>query len=103
MHSLPGLCIASALVLVVWGKKKGLSWAAGHLGHIVCDCIGDMVSAGKIFIPWWFPFMQYDFPRTSGFSIDWWDLSIEIGLSVIAFVLIWPDRNTVLSKLGKST
>lgn len=103
MHSLPGLFFVSAAVFAFWGRKKGVSWAAGHFGHIVCDGIADMVSAGKVFIPWLFPFVMYDFPHTSGFSIDWWELALEAGLSVIACVLIWPDRQAIFLRLRKLT
>jgi hypothetical protein len=54
MHSLPGCLVAALLVGLILGKERGYAWALGHLAHLVGD---------PGFLPWWFPFKQYEFSR----------------------------------------
>ncbi len=53
-HTLLGLALTTSLVGLIWGRQTAWSWAIGYLGHLVGD-------AGS-FIPWFYPFKDYDFP-----------------------------------------
>ena len=91
LHSITGFCLVSLIVLILWGGKTGAGWAVGHGGHILCDAIGDIVAgADRTYIPWFWPFITYNFPHTSGFKVNYCELTVEIILSIIAFFMIWP-------------
>ena len=101
LHSISGLCLVSLIVFIFWGKKTGLSWAVGHGGHILCDAIGDIVAADRIYIPWFWPFITYTFPHVSGFKVNYCELTVEIIISIIAFFMIWPWLKKVPAKFYK--
>jgi membrane-bound metal-dependent hydrolase YbcI (DUF457 family) len=51
-HNIFGLFILTLVVTLVWGRKVGLAWFAGYLGHLLAD--------GRK-VPWLFPVKQYQF------------------------------------------
>jgi len=53
-HTLAVLGLSTIGIGLVWGWRKALSWALGYLGHLLCDI--------SWFVPWLYPFVQYDFP-----------------------------------------
>jgi len=56
MHCIPVLVLISAVLATVFRDPRiGYAWAVGHFTHLVADIS---------FIPWWFPFKQYDWPAT---------------------------------------
>jgi len=53
-HSIPTLVLLSAAWAVVLKERKaGLAWAGGHFAHLLADLP---------FVPWWYPFVSYDWP-----------------------------------------
>lgn len=49
MHSLLGVGCCSLIICLIKNRKWGLSWAAGHTGHL----IGDIS-----YVPWFWPFIE---------------------------------------------
>ncbi len=80
-HSLTGL---AATTLIVWLIFKGRrlraagSWLAGYGLHLALD-------AGN-FTPWLFPWVSYDFPKTTGFRWQYFPVTttLEIVLTLVA-------------------
>ncbi len=81
-HTLLGLTLSTGVVWLLWGRRTAWSWAVGYLGHLVADLGGQ--------IPWFYPFVQYDFPPSRGF----WEMLLhklqhpaEIALELV--LLVW--------------
>lgn len=56
MHNIPVLLLISVAFAAAFRDRRiGYAWAAGHLAHLIADCS---------FIPWWYPFVQYDWPAS---------------------------------------
>ena len=90
-HTLAGLIFSTAVVGLIWGRRAAWSWALGYLGHLLGDAGG--------FVPWLYPFAQYDFSRDSSglFEIirrtlaNRAALRLELALFVWAIcALFWP-------------
>ncbi len=87
MHSLLGLCLATLIVYLIWGRTKAYSYGVGHFSHL----LGDLD-----FVPWFWPFIEYDWPdginvldATSSplkIFIPWW-IFLETVLLVLALFL----------------
>lgn len=56
-HTLLGLALSTLVMGVIRGRRTAWSWAAGYLGHLLCDT-GNLV-------PWLYPIVVYDFSRSS--------------------------------------
>jgi hypothetical protein len=54
-HTLLGAALTTPLVRKVWGARAARAWAIGYVGHLVGDMDG--------FVPWFYPFLEYDFRR----------------------------------------
>ncbi len=52
-HTLLTFILTTIGVRLVWGPEYARSWAAGYLGHLICDSDGE--------IPWLYPFATYEF------------------------------------------
>ncbi len=52
-HSLSAVALSTALFAALGGRRRGLSFGAGYLSHLVCD-----ISEGG-HVPWLMPFKPY--------------------------------------------
>jgi hypothetical protein len=52
-HTLLGAVLSTMLVRKIWGGRAAWAWALGYFGHLAADMDG--------FIPWLYPFREYDF------------------------------------------
>jgi hypothetical protein len=92
MHSIPGCLITALLVGLIWGKERGYAWVFGHFAHLLGD---------SGFLPWWFPFKQYEFSRLKEFGEFVYEvfgkeglrrLSVELVMLAVALVLPTPAK-----------
>ena len=54
-HTLLSAGLTSLGVGLIWGRRAGVSWGLGYLGHLLSDSTG--------FVPWFYPFSSYRFYR----------------------------------------
>ena len=79
MHSIPGCVLAALLVGLIGGKERGYAWALGHFAHLLGD---------PGFIPWWFPFKQYEFSRLKELGEFLYDAFGKDGLRRLAAEMV---------------
>jgi hypothetical protein len=65
-HSLAAVALSSGLVAVLGGRRRGFSFGASYLTHLVCD----LWEGGHV--PWLMPFKRYEHVS------DPWRLSISM-------------------------
>jgi membrane-bound metal-dependent hydrolase YbcI (DUF457 family) len=88
-HSLTGLAATTLIVWLIFHRRApwaALSWLTGYGLHLICD-------AGN-FMPWFFPWVTYDWPRHTGFKWQYFPITTtaEILLSITAavwLILAW--------------
>ena len=95
MHSLLGVFVASLVIFLLKGKGWGVSWFVGHLGHLVADFAGDLFTPGAPFVPWLFPFQEYEWPEGKMvFSPVL--LLVELVITAFAAAVFYANRERVL-------
>ena len=85
-HTLVAALLSSLIILVLFGKHHALGWGLGYLSHLVCDVSG--------VVPWFAPFVTYEFPPSEDFLTTLWAaltrplLILEVLLSAWALLAL---------------
>ncbi|MGB6837653.1 MAG: metal-dependent hydrolase [Dehalococcoidia bacterium] len=89
-HSLAAVALSTGLVAVLGGRRRGLSFGASYLTHLVCD----LWEGGHV--PWLMPFKRYE-PVADrwrlGISTRGLLLELASILLLIRFALASPARS----------
>lgn len=82
-HTLLTAAASSALVSLLWGKKKARAWALGYLGHLTAD--------GGGWLPLLYPFRKYEFVggEPGLFRIVQNALQRKLDMGVELVLLVW--------------
>lgn len=80
-HTLLAAFITTAITYLLFGKRKGMSWALGYLSHLVCD-IGGVV-------PWLYPFVAYEYPPAQSFWTNLWTGLTQPRMLLEIALIIW--------------
>jgi len=89
-HSLAAVALSAALVAALGGRRRGLSFGASYLTHLVCD----LWEGGHV--PWLMPFKPYhrvDDRWQLGLSAKGFLLELASTLLLIRFALASPARS----------
>ncbi len=77
MHNIPVLILIAVVLAAAFRDLKiGYAWAAGHFLHLLSDIS---------FIPWWFPFRQYNWPEAPNVT----KATLEL-----RYLFTWPPQIT---------
>ena len=101
-HTLLGAGVSTAIVLLLYGRRRAASWALGYLSHLLCD-MGSVV-------PWLYPWITYDFPPSHDFRTTLWmsltnltQLTLEILLTLWALIVMRSELHGALLAARKRT
>jgi len=82
-HTLLSAALTTLLVRKVWGARAAWAWLLGYVGHLVGDMAG--------FVPWLYPFRDYDFEGgdIGLFSVMRRVIHSPVDVSVELTLLVW--------------
>jgi|Deesub1362A_J573_1020465.scaffolds.fasta_scaffold01010_10 hypothetical protein len=95
-HTLAFAAIAGGALALLRGRRAGVALALGCVAHLIEDAYS--------FIPWFYPFIDYDFPVVESYSIfDHYLAFFGIGTDAIGMLLFLAAYKPELLPLNFET
>ena len=103
-HTLLGWGLTTALVGVLWGRRRAAGWATGYGAHLLGGQVNAYLNPGRLYLAW--PFVRYRMhtgPTGLGSSLKDFggrSLTLEALVTLVGLYAMWRHHRGLTSGAG---